>query len=194
MDETPGGLARFVSQAEGLGYRFVAVDPRNTTDLPDNTAVLLIAGPERTYGAPDPGTDRAFRGAWRSGHVAAGSGRTRHLPDGPGSTPCPASWSMPPPPNTAWTARTTPSSATTPKRCCTPPEGASVLKQARALTLADSGGWTVVGRLDSSPAQLEQTGDLRGHRTQSDLGEQVGPVSVGLALQRETTASRSACW
>ncbi|MCB1798573.1 MAG: Gldg family protein [Gammaproteobacteria bacterium] len=186
-NETPGGLARFVSHAEVLGYRFVAVDPRNTTGLPDNTAVLLIAGPEQGYSAQTLAQIGRF--AARGGPVMWLLDRADPVtfPDGPrvGTLPgivvdaAAAQYGLDSPDNAVVNDY--------PKALLRrPPEGASVLKQARALTLADSGGWTVVGRLDSSPRSWNETGDLHGRIGRNpDLGEQVGPVSVGLALQRE---------
>ena len=49
LDDSPGGIARLVQHVERLGYRVVPVDPSHVDALPQNTAVLLAAGPHQPY-------------------------------------------------------------------------------------------------------------------------------------------------
>jgi hypothetical protein len=65
------------------------------------------------------------------------------------------------------------------------PEGPALLRQARALLLAPDSDWRSVGELNSSPRSWNETGSLRGEiRRDPALGEQAGPLVVGLALER----------
>lgn len=188
VDDTPGGLARFVSQAEGIGYRFVAVDPRNTADLPDNTAVLLIAGPQRAYSEQTLAQIGRFmaRGGpvmWlldRAEPVVFPDGLRVDTLAGIVVDAAAAQHGMDSPDNAVV--------SDFPEALLQrPPDGASVFKRARGLTLATDAGWKVVGRLDSSPRSWNETGELHGRIARDpDLGEQAGPLSVGLALQRDS--------
>ena len=187
VDDTPGGLARFVSQAEGIGYRFVAVDPRNTTDLPDNTAVLLIAGPQLAYGPQTLAQIGRFVARGGPGMWLLDRADPAVFPDGlrvdtlPGIVvdAAAAQYGMDSPDN----AVVSDFPETLLQR---PPDGASVLKRAHGLTLTAGAGWKVAGRLDSSPRSWNETGDLQGRIGRNpDQGEQAGPLPVGLALQRD---------
>jgi hypothetical protein len=195
VDEAPGGIARFVEQAERLGYRYVALDPRHVDEVPDNAAVLLLAGPQRPYDPPvqtqierfidrggavlwlvDPGASAALGGLFDIGllpGVVVDAAAARHgleHPDNAIVDDYPA--------------------GVLPR----PPQRHSVLHQARALRLPDEADWQAVGRLLSSPRSWNETGELRGAISRDPGGgEQAGPLTLGVALQRESaeTASRA---
>jgi hypothetical protein len=65
------------------------------------------------------------------------------------------------------------------------PDGPALLRQARALRLGPDSDWRSLAGLDSSPRSWNETGSLRGEiRRDPALGEQAGPLAVGLALER----------
>jgi hypothetical protein len=186
VDEAPGGLVRLVEQVERLGYRYVALDPRHLEALPDNAAALLLAGPQREYGPQvlaliegfidrggavlwlvDPAATTALGGLFGVGLLpgvvvdAAAAAHGLEHPDNAVVDDYPAE--------------------VLPR----PPRGHSVLYRARALRLRDDAGWQPVGRLRSSPRSWNETGELRGAIARDpQAGEQAGPLTLGVALQR----------
>ncbi len=186
IDETPTGMGRFVRHAESLGYRFVTVDPRHIDNLPENAGILLIAGPRRDYDARTLEQIRRF--------LARGGAllwlTDRPLPDflagETGVEPLPgilvdaaaASHGLDSPDNAI--VSDYPASLI-PQR----PAQHSVLKRSRALRYREGRQWRLVGRLQSSPRSWNETGDLRGTLARNPgQGEQAGPLSVGVALER----------
>ena len=185
VNESPGGLGRFVRRVENLGYRFVALDPRQTQDLPGNAALLILAGPRQAYDEHIGAQIRRFlaRGgsvwwlldrdlpAWTETELgvsvlpgvvvdAAAAQYGLEQPDNAVVTEYPAALFEP------------------------PPAGHAVLKQARAIELAERDEWQPVGRLQSSARSWNETGDLRGRIARDPrLGEQSGPLTIGVALQ-----------
>lgn len=188
-DATPRGLGRFVAHIEGLGYRFIALDPRQLDALPENTALLLLAGPREPYAAHTQ--------ALIEGFIAQGGALLwlidGRLPDfvgrdlGIGLLPgivvdaAAARYQIDSPDNAIV--------GELPAELAPPPDGFAVLKQAHALSLDEREGWRLHGRLQSSPRSWNESGDLRGQIARNpELGEQAGPLTVGLLLTRTVGA------
>ena len=67
----------------------------------------------------------------------------------------------------------------------------SLLRRARGLRIEPVADWETVARLESSPVRWNETGDLRGEVVrEAALGEQAGPIAVGVALQRQRGEAR----
>ena len=186
-DDSPGGLGRLVRRIEDLGYRFIAIDPRHTEEIPDNAAVVLVAAPQDPYGEhtlaqigrfvarggallwllDDPLPDyvvQRFGVGLLPGHIVDAAA-ARHGLDSPDH----AIVSDYP-------------SAVLPH----PPAGHSALKQARGLTLDERDDWQLVGQLVSSPRSWNETGSQRGSIARDPTaGERPGPLPLGVALQRQ---------
>jgi len=186
IQDTPIGIGRFVAHAEDLGYRFVEVDPRHIDGLPENTRILLIAGPRSEYGAHTLaliGQFLAGGGAllWMSdlplpGFLAATTG-VELLP-GTVVDAAAALHGLDSPDN-AIVSEYPP--ALIPQK----PEQHSVLKRSRALSFRESDEWQLTARLHSSPRSWNETGELRGAIARDPkLGEQAGPLTVGVALEK----------
>ncbi len=186
VDEAPGGLARLVEQVERLGYRFVTLDPRHLDELPDNAAVLLLAGPQRPYGPAVLAQIERFleRGGallWLVDPAASGAlGGLLGIELLPGVVvdAAAARRGLEHPDNAIvddYPVEVLPR----------PPQGHSVLHGARALRPSDDAGWEVVGRLHSSPRSWNETGALQGAIARDPgAGEQAGPLTLGVVLQR----------
>ena len=187
IDDSPTGLGRFVSHVESLGYRFVSIDPRHVNALPENTAILLIAGPRRAYGEHTRMQINRYLDAGGPLLWLAGDG----LPDffgpefGIGTLPgtvvdaAAALHDLDSPDNAIVSEYP---SALLPQM----PDRHSVLKRSRALTYREGEEWQLKARLESSPRSWNETGELRGQIARDpELGEQAGPHTVALALQRD---------
>jgi hypothetical protein len=154
VNDTPGGLGRFVRRVENLGYRFVTLDPRQIQDLPGNATLLILTGPRQAY---DELGVSVLPGVVVD--AAAAQYGLDH-PDNAVITEYPAALFEP------------------------PPVGHAVLKQARAIELSEREEWKPVGRLQSSARSWNETGDLRGRIARNPaLGEQAGPLTIGVALR-----------
>jgi len=187
VDDTPGGLGRFVAHVERLGYRFVTLDPRQLDEVPENTALLLVAGPRTTY------ADHSR--SLVEGHIAAG-GALLWLIDGPlpdfvghdlGIELLPgivvdaaaARYQLDSPDNAIVSELPAELSAGQAEG------GVGVLKQARAMQLGERAAWRPRLLLHSSPRSWNETGDLRGEIARDPLlGEQAGPLTVGVVMGR----------
>jgi hypothetical protein len=185
VNDTPGGLGRFVDRVEHLGYRFVTLDPRQTDDLPGNAALLILAGPRQAYGDRIDAQMRRFmaRGGsvwWLFDHdLPAWTEAELGVSVLPGVVvdAAAAQYGLDHPDN----AIISEYPATLFDR---PPAGHAVLKQARAIALVERETWRRVGRLQSSARSWNETGDLRGQIARDPgLGEQAGPLTIGVALQ-----------
>jgi len=187
VDDTPGGLGRFVAHVERLGYRFVTLDPRQLDALPENTALLLIAGPRAAYADHTQALIEAY---------LAGGGPLLWLIDGPlpdfvgrdlGIALLPgivvdaaaARYQLDSPDNAIVSELPGELSAGQTDG------GVGVLKQARALQLNERAAWVPRLRLQSSPRSWNETGDLRGQVARDPQnGEQAGPLTVGVVMGR----------
>lgn len=189
IDDTPTGMGRFVAHAESLGYRFVNVDPRHIDGLPENTQILLVAGPQRDYGVhtreqisqylaaggsllwlasrPLPGPLATDLGIKRLPGIVIDAAAAAHGLENPDN----AIISDYPP-------------ALIPQT----PQHHSVIKRSAALSLREGEVWQAVGRLQSSPRSWNETGELHGRLARNpELGEQAGPLTLALALQKVGT-------
>jgi hypothetical protein len=185
VNDTPGGLGRFVRRVENLGYRFVTLDPRQIQDLPGNATLLILTGPRQAYDEHIGAQIRRF---------IAGGGSVwwlldRSLPawtetelgvsvlPGVVVDAAAAQYGLDHPDNAVITEY--PAALFEP-----PPVGHAVLKQARAIELSEREEWKPVGRLQSSARSWNETGDLRGRIARNPaLGEQAGPLTIGVALR-----------
>jgi len=186
LDDTPAGLGRLVAQVEGLGYRFIAIDPRHVDRLPDNTAILLIAGPQRDYGGHTRALIEGYLEAGGPVLWLLGDAMPSLVRDGLGVGVLPgtvvdaaaARHGLDSPDNAIvneYPAELLPH----------PPQGHSVLQGSRGLVFEQGDDWQLVARLQSSPLSWNETAGISGElKRNPELGEQAGPLSVGLALQR----------
>ncbi len=189
LDSSPSGLARLVERLETLGYRFVALDSHHIEELPDNAALLLLAGPTQAY--PEAVQAQIRRFLARGGSLLWAFDDA--LPDwlanelGIASLPgivvdaAAARYGLDDPDNAIvsdYPATLFP----------TPPGQHAVLKQARAVELiqstAQSERWQAIASLQSSPRSWNETGNLRGRIARDpERGERLGPLTLALALQ-----------
>lgn len=189
IDDSPLGLGTLAERAELLGYRMLSIDLRRIDQLPDNTAVLLVIGPEEPLGEATTAIierylARGGRVLWLGGDAAqpwlASTLGIRHdaglVVDADA-----ARFGIDSPANAiieAWPEAVIPFA----------PEAPGVLYRATPLQHAAIDGWTDVGKLLSSPRSWNETGPLTGRlRRDATLGEKPGPLTVGLALENETT-------
>lgn len=188
IDGSPNGLDRLAAQTEALGYRVITLDPRQIESLPDNTAVLLLAGPQRPYDA----RSRALIGAFLDN-----GGRLLWL-TGTGSDPIlAAQFGLTALPGTVVDANAARYGLDDPANAIVddfdvkllpqPPDRHSVLHRARAFDFTTANDWQLVAQLRSSQRSWNETGDLKGRlRRDPESGEAQGPLSVGVALQRSS--------
>ncbi len=186
-DQSPGGLAQLIDRVEKLGYRVVSIDPRQVDSLPENTSILLLAGPREPYAQHSQMLIRR--------HLAGG-GAALWLTDGPLPGWFAEELGIETLPGTLVDAAAAAHGLDSPDNAVVsdypsalfprPPQRHSVLKGASALAIRDSGSdWRLEGRLRSSPRSWNETGELRGRIARNpELGEQAGPLDVALALQR----------
>lgn len=187
LDDSPGGIGRLVQHVERLGYRIVPVDPRNVDSLPENTAVLLVAGPRQAYPEHSLQLIRRYLAAGGSLLWLAGADLPTWLATELGVEMLPgslvdaaaATHGLEEPDNaivSVYPAELLPRA----------PQRHSVFKGARALSLHEDGGdWQLQGRLSSSPRSWNETGELRGQIARDpELDERAGPLDVVLALQK----------
>jgi hypothetical protein len=186
IDETPTGIGRFVSHVENLGYRFITIDPRHIGGLPENTEILLIAGPQRDYGEHTRDQIKAY---------LASGGRLLWLTGGQLPDFIDTELGVEPLPGTVVDAAAALHGLDSPDNAIVSeypptlipqaPDRHSVLKQAQALNLRERENWRLAARLQSSPGSWNETGELRGSVARNpELGEQAGPLTVALALQK----------
>lgn len=187
INERPGGLGRFVSQVEGLGYRVISIDPRQVDRLPENTAVLLIAGPRRAYGQHSREQIERFIAGGGQLLWLVGDGLPAFVGDRLGVELLPgivvdataAQYGLQSPDNAIVTDYPGDLLAQA-------PDGPSVLQGAHGLVFSAGDDWRLAARLQTGPLSWNETGELQGRLARNpELGEQAGPLTVGLALQRE---------
>lgn len=185
-DHGPGGLGRLADRLEDLGYRFVALDPRQLTEIPENTSVLLIAGPQQPYDAEVQAQILRF--------VERG-GALLWLLEGPLPAAAERAFGVGLLPGVVVDAAAARYGLDSPDHAIVsdypagllpyPPAAPCALKEARALRFAGEGDWREAGRLLSGPRSWNETAHLRGRIARNaDAGEQAGPLPVGLALER----------
>ena len=186
IDDTPTGIGRFVSHVENLGYRFITLDPRHIDGMPENTEVLLVAGPQREY---DDYTKQQIKAYLHAG------GRLLWLTGGPLPDFLDTELGVALLPGTVVDAAAarhgldSPDSAIVseyPSKLIPQTPGQhSVLKRTRALEFREGEKWQLAARLQSSPRSWNETGELRGSIARNpELGETTGPLTVALALQK----------
>ena len=189
-DASPGGLGSLVDALEARGYGVVALDPRQLDRFPDNTAVVLAAAPMDAYDEHSQQLLRAYLdtgGAlfWLADQTLPSLGEAPaalgHLP-GVVVDAAAARYGLKSPDNAIVDSY--------PEVLGTALSGHSVLPQAHALHWDDGAGWRLVGRLRNSAQSWNETGALRGDVARDpSQGEQAGPHTVGLLLQRDGGAS-----
>ncbi|MCG6964930.1 MAG: GldG family protein [Chromatiaceae bacterium] len=193
IDAAPGGLGTFVGHIEELGYRVIALDPRQLDALPENTALLLIAGPREPYEAH---TEELIEK-----YIDAG-GALLWLLDGAQPGMLGTKFGVAPLPGIVVDAMAAQYRLDSPDYAIVSdfpaqllPQmqaGVGMLHQAQALTVTEGSGWQVLARLHSSPRSWNETGNLRGQIARDpDIGEQAGPLTVGLALQQDNGRARA---
>lgn len=189
IDGAPGGLGDFVRHLEEQGYRVVELDPRQLDALPDNTALLLIAGPQGEYG---PHTERLIEQFVDSGGGLLwlfGDAESALVERLFGVTALPgivvdaaAAQYRLERPDYAVVSRF-------PTQLPGLGDGYAALSQAHALAWQTREDWQERMRLQSSARSWNETGSLRGEiARQPDLGEQAGPLTVGIALEHAATS------
>lgn len=191
IDRAPGGLASLVGQLEELGYRVVTLDPRHLERLPENTALLLIAGPQAPYSDTTEGLIQRYQ---------EGGGAALWLLEGEVPELVRRVYGVDLMPGIVVDAAAAQHGLDTPDYAVVGHLPAALLTmrqdqigllhQARALTLAERDGWQVRGRLQSSPLSWNETGASRGALARdAERGEQAGPLDVGVALEHVEGAS-----
>lgn len=185
IDDSPGGLARFAERAERLGYRVLGLDPRRIEQLPDNTAVLLIAAPrlaydKRTTQLIDTFIDSGGRLLWLGGDAIEPLAETRfgirHLP-GIIVDADAARYGLDSP---AYAIVDQVPASLVPRA----PDQPATFYRATALDAMPVEPWQTTAVLRSSASSWNETGQLTGRlRRDADAGEQTGPLNVGIALQ-----------
>jgi hypothetical protein len=186
IDLSPGGLATLAGRAERLGYRMLSLDPGSIDSIPDNTAVLLVSGPQRRYSPAVEDLISRFLADGGSLLWLVGDGPSPWIEDQFGISLLPgivvdaaaASYSLESPDNAIISEYPV---ALLPQ----PPDGHAIMKHARGLRIDEHPDWWPTARLESSPRSWNETGDLRGQITRNpELGENAGPITVAVALQR----------
>lgn len=186
IDDAPTGMARFVSHVENLGYRFISIDPRHIDGLPENTEILLIAGPQRDYGKHTREQIKAY--------LAAG-GRLLWLTSGRSPDFLDTELGVELLPGTVVDAAAAPHGLDSPDNAIVSeypttlmpqtPDRHSVFKRAQAMKFRKGAEWQLVARLQSSPRSWNETGKLRGKLARNpESGEMAGPLTIALALQK----------
>lgn len=189
IDDSPAGLGQFVHHAEGLGYRFVSIDPRHVDELPENTAVLLIAGPRREYGEHTQVQIKRF---------LTGGGQLLWLLADQAPEFLSTDFGIDVLPGTVVDAAAALHDLDSPDNAIVSeypaallpqaPDRHSVLKRSLALTYRETDNWQLKARLQSSPRSWNEIGELRGQLARNpELGEQAGPLTIALALQHDRT-------
>lgn len=185
VDPGPGGLSTLAGRLELLGYRVLSLEAAHLERLPANTAVLLLAAPERPYGP--------HARALIEDHLAGGGALLAVI--GQAGPPAIAGLAVETLPGVVVDAAAAAQGADRPDHAVVdryppgllarPPDGPALLRGARALRLAADSDWQLHSLLESSPRSWNETGGLRGEiRRDPALGEQAGPLAVGLALER----------
>lgn len=191
VNAAPDGIGRLAAQFERLGYRVVEIDPRQTEALPDNTALLLVAGPTRTYPVEVADEIRRYLGAGGAAWWLFDGRLPKWIADDTGITPLPgvivdaaaARYGFERPDNAI--VDRFPAGLVG-----RPPDGYAVLQQARGMTRSDNERWRTVGELASSPLSWNETAGTNGTlRRDPEAGERPGPVPAMIALQQVDAAT-----
>ena len=184
IDDSPDGLARLADHLETLGYRMLSLDPRQIEQIPDNTALLLIAAPSRPYPAPVLAMIERYlstggRILWLGGEADSPLPAALGLQRLPGTVvdAAAARFGLDRPDNAIvsdWPTRLLPQSRTE----------HAVLHRARALEATPGEAWQQIAALRSSAMSWNETDDLSGRvRRDPDQGERQGPLVVGAAFE-----------
>jgi len=192
LDTSPQGLSRLAGHVERLGYRLISIDPRQVDEIPDNTAVLLIAGPQQRYGPAT--TTQIERFLQRGGGVL-------WLLDLEPPTLLTERFGIDLLPGRVVDAAAAQFGLDQPDRAIVsdypeqlwpyPPSAHSVLPRSVALRVSESADWQQVAALQSGPRSWNETGALQGQISRDPLaGEQAGPLTLGVALQNKDDPQR----
>jgi len=194
IDNSPGGIGKFAERLERLGYRVVSLDPRRLDRLPDNAAVLLLAAPQQPY---DRQTAQLIK------NFTASGGRLLWLDSDPNSTLLGNQFGIHRLPgvvvdaNAARFGLDSPAHAIVedfpPALLPQTPAQPATLYRASALDIRVTDGWRSVATLRSSAMSWNETGELTGRlRHDANLGEQTGPLTLAVALERDNAQTPAA--
>jgi ABC-type uncharacterized transport system involved in gliding motility auxiliary subunit len=184
-------LGGFGEELQRKGYHIQSLDLATTVAIPDNTALLVIAGPQVDY-RPDEVS--------RISEYVQGGGNLLWLLDpGPlhGLKPIMEQLGLSLLPGTVVDANAatlgleSPAMALVPRYPEHPVTGGfelvTLFPHAAALEQADTGPWNTTPLLSTLSRSWNETGLLQGEVARDEeKGEQPGPLSLGIALDRET--------
>jgi hypothetical protein len=181
----PGGLLQFARHVERLGYRMLTLDPRQIRELPDNTALLLVAGPHQDYQADVEAQilrylDDGGSLLWLFEEIYPA-----WMIDRLGLHPLPG---LIVDADAARYGRDSPAHAVItrfPKRLPMPASADhALLYRARAISVEPPDSWQQQGLLSSGANSWNETGGLRGTISRNpEHGEHAGPLAAGVLLQ-----------
>lgn len=191
VDDSPGGLSTLAGRLRALGYRMLSIEATDLERMPENTAVVVLAAPERAYGPQARALIEDYLAGGGALLVAVDEAEPQRL----------AGLAVETLPGIVVDAAAAAHGADRPDHAvidrhppgilARAPDGAALLRQARALRLAPDSDWRSLAEFNSSPRSWNETGSLRGEiRRDPALGEQAGPLAVGLALERGEGDSR----
>jgi len=179
------GLSAFAAALENQGYRVVGFNPLTSQQIPHNAALVLIPGSRQDYPA---GTVELLQQYLQKG------GRVLWMHEGPNALALqkladveslPGQVIDPTAKRGGLASITQVLLSDFPKRLFPhPPRQYAVLNGATALSGGDA--WEHSSRLPSSSEAWNETGPLHANAQRNPLyGERHGPLSLGIALQRE---------
>lgn len=186
IDDGPGGIGQFARHVERLGYRVLALDPREIGSLPENTALVISAGSARDY----PATIEQLLHDYR-----ARGGALLWLFDSAFPAWAVVELGLAPLPGIVVDAAAADHALEQPDNAIVgqlpalirlaATDAHAVLHRARGIDVQATESWQTVAQLRSSPRSWNETGELRGGISRDpQRGEHAGPVTVGVLLQR----------
>jgi len=186
IESGPGDIGRFVDHMERIGYRVLALDPREIGSLPDNTALVLTAGAQRDYPEETESLLRDYRGR---------GGALLWLYDKAFPVWAVAELGLSPLPGVVVDAAAADYALEQPENAIAghlpkairlaDPDAHAVLHRARGIDVQDIADWEIVGRIRSSPRSWNETGELQGAISRNPAhGEHAGPVTIGVLFRQ----------
>ncbi len=182
-------LGRFGTLLEQRGYKVQALDLNRTGSIPRNLDLLVIAGPQADLPAAEAARLTEF--------VDAGGRLLWLLDPGPlhGLEPVADALALRPLPGQVVDANVRQLGVDDPTvalvssypdhRAVRGFETMTLFPQATALESVADGRWQATPLLRTLPRSWNETGPVSGEiRRDADLGEQAGPLTLGVALQR----------